>query len=394
MTAGLNAGPMGARATVEGLTESKIREVANAGMGLDGLIPLWYGEPDTATPDYIVEAACAALRSGHTFYTENLGTDELRVALARYLSGVHEKPIASDRVTVTGSGMIGVNLLQQLLTDPGDNVVVASPVWPNMVEAIRLMSGEPRLAPIKLGNNDWYLDPEDIFALVDSRTRAILINSPNNPTGWIMERADQQRVLDFARERGIWVLADEVYNRIVFDRPAAPSFLDIADPEDRVIVLNSFSKTWAMTGWRLGWLTVPAYLQPTLQKLIEFHYSCAADFTQQAAIAAVQGGEDFITGIQERYRTGRNLVYDRLSVLENVRLARPGGAFYAFFEVDGVEDSVELCKDIILQTKVGLAPGAAFGPGYDSFVRLCFANSEERLNKALDLIIPVIAERS
>jgi len=380
------------RPLVEGLVESRIREVANAGMGMEDLIPLWYGEPDTHTPDFIVNAAVDAMKSGHTFYTENLGVDELRHALADYMSGLHQKPITKDRVTVTGSGMIGVNLLQQLLTEPGDNLVVTAPVWPNMVESIRLMHGEPRLAPIKLGNDGWKLDPEDIFALVDSDTKAILINSPNNPTGWIMERADQQLVLDFAREKGIWVLADEVYNRIVFDRAVSPSFLDLAEPEDRVVVINSFSKTWAMTGWRLGWLTVPSSLQPTLQKLIEFHYSCAADFTQQAAIAAVRDGEEFIQSIVQKYRLGRDLVCDRLLALPNVRIAKPGGAFYAFFEVAGVEDSVELCRDILRRTKVGLAPGSAFGPGYENYVRLCFANSEERLSKAMDLIVPVLAE--
>ena len=380
------------RPLVEGLVESRIREVANAGMGMEDLIPLWYGEPDTHTPDFIVNAAVDAMKSGHTFYTENLGVDELRHALADYMSGLHQKPITKDRVTVTGSGMIGVNLLQQLLTEPGDNLVVTAPVWPNMVESIRLMHGEPRLAPIKLGNDGWKLDPEDIFALVDSDTKAILINSPNNPTGWIMERADQQLVLDFAREKGIWVLADEVYNRIVFDRAVSPSFLDLAEPEDRVVVINSFSKTWAMTGWRLGWLTVPSSLQPTLQKLIEFHYSCAADFTQQAAIAAVRDGEEFIQSIVQKYRLGRDLVCDRLLALPNVRIAKPGGAFYAFFEVAGVEDSVELCRDILRRTKVGLAPGSAFGTGYENYVRLCFANSEERLSKAMDLIVPVLAE--
>ena len=394
MSKALQMGPVGARPLVEGLTESKIREVANAGMGLEGVIPLWYGEPDTATPDFVVEAACAALRAGHTFYTENLGIDELRQALAGYLTGLYARPIDFNRVTVTGSGMIGVNLLQQILTDPGDNVVVTSPVWPNMIEAIRVMNGEPRRAPIKFVNGDWHLAADDIFALVDDRTRAILVNSPNNPTGWIMERDDQQKILDFARERGIWVLADEVYSRIVFDRKVAPSFLDLAEPDDRVVVLNSFSKTWAMTGWRLGWLVTPPDMQPLLQKMIEFHYSCAAHFTQTAAISAVEKGEPFIADIVERYRQGRDLVFDRLSALPNIRIARSRGAFYAFFGVVGIDDGVEHCKEILTRAKVGLAPGAAFGPGYDNYIRLCFANSQERLGEALDRMVPILEEKA
>ncbi len=392
MNAALSSGPLGVPVRIERLTESKIREVANAGMGREGLIPLWYGEPDTDTPDFVVEAAYKAMKDGCTFYTENLGMDELRQALADYMTRLHAKPIDFDRVTVTGSGMIGVSLLQQLLTDPGDNVVVSAPVWPNMFESIRVMSGEPRLAPIKLGNDGWRLSPQDIFERVDGRTRAILVNSPNNPTGWVMEREDQQAVLDFARERGIWLLADEVYNRIIFDRPVAPSFLDLAEPDDRVIVINSFSKTWAMTGWRLGWLTVPAYLQPTLQKLIEFHFSCAAHFTQVAAVAAIEQGEDFIAVINRRYMAGRDLVIDRLQKLPNVQVARPAGAFYAFFGVDGVDDSVAACKEIIHRANVGMAPGAAFGPGYDRFFRLCFANSQERLEEAMSRVIPILAE--
>jgi aspartate/methionine/tyrosine aminotransferase len=211
-----------------------------------------------------------------------------------------------------------------------------------------------------------------------------LINSPSNPTGWVMSRDDQCQVLDFCRERGLWLIGDEVYDRIVYDTPVAPSLIDIAEPEDRVISVNSFSKSWAMTGWRLGWLTVPASLAPTLEKMIEFHYSCPAHFSQVAGITAVRDGEPFIAETVARYKANRDLVVDRLQAMNRVRIHRPPGAFYAFFAVDGMTDSLATCKDIVTRLKVGLAPGAAFGPHGEGYIRLCFASSSTLLEQAMD----------
>lgn len=386
----LTSGPAGARESVENLGVSKIREVANAGMGLEGLIALWYGEPDLPTPDFICRAAAEAMAAGDTFYTENLGIAELRQALSTYMSRLHGLEIAVDRVAVTASGMSATNLVQQVLTDPGDNVVVTAPVWPNLIETIRIMSGEPRLIPLNFGNDGWTLDLDRLFDAVDGRTRAILINSPSNPTGWVMPRAQQQAVLDFARERGIWVIGDEVYDRLVYDRPVAPSFLDLAEPEDRVIAVNSFSKTWCMTGWRLGWITMPASLAPVLEKMIEFHYSCPAHFSQVAAVTAVTEGEDFVRNTVARYRAARDLVIDRLQALPRVRVHRPEGAFYAYFAVEGMDDSLEFCKRAVRETRVGMAPGAAFGTGDNGHIRLCFASTLPRLEEAMDRLEPLL----
>lgn len=385
------AGPAGARAVVEDLAASKIREVANAGMDLKDVITLWYGEPDLPTPDFICQAAAEAMARGETFYTENLGVPELREALAGYQSRLRGRPIAADRVAVTASGMSGTNLMQQVLTDPGDNVIVSAPVWPNLIETIRVMGGEPRFAWQRFGNDGWHLDLDELFAQVDGRTRAILINSPSNPTGWVMSRAEQQAVLEFCRARGIWYLSDEVYDRIVFNAAIAPSVLDIAEPEDRVVAVNSFSKSWCMTGWRLGWLTAPASLMPTLEKMIEFHYSCPAHFSQIAGIAAVEQGEPFVRETVERYRQARDLVIDRLQAMPRVRVHRPDGAFYAFFEVDGMGDSLAMCKQILRDSHVGLAPGAAFGDAGEGFIRLCFASTLERLETAMDRLAPALA---
>ncbi len=387
----LASGPAGARATVERLGASLIREVGNAGMGLDDIIALWYGEPDQPTPEFICLAAAASLANDDTFYTENFGIPELREALSEYMSGLYQRPIDSERVAVTASGMAATNLMQQVLTDPGDNVVVSAPVWPNLIETIRTMGGEPRFAWLQFGNQGWGLDLERMFDLVDGRTCAILINSPSNPTGWVMRRDEMQKVLDFCRARGIWLLSDEVYARVVYDRPVAPSFLEIAEPDDRLVVVNSFSKSWCMTGWRLGWLTAPPALMPTLEKMIEYHYSCPAHFSQVAGVTAVREGEAFVAATVAQYKLARDLVIDRLQAMPKVRVHRPEGAFYAFFAVDGMADSLAKCKEILLQSHVGLAPGAAFGAEGEGFIRLCFAQSLDRLEDAMNRLEPLLA---
>lgn len=390
-TGQLASGEAGARATVEGLGVSLIRDVANAGMGLDDIIALWYGEPDQSTPEFICQAAAASLAKGDTFYTENFGIPELRTALAEYMSRLYQRPIDRERIAVTASGMSATNLMQQVLTDPGDNVVVTAPVWPNLIETVRTMGGEPRFAWLQFGNQGWSLDLERMFDMVDGRTRAILINSPSNPTGWVMNHDEMTRVLDFCRARGIWVLSDEVYARVVYDRPAAPSFLDIAAPDDRLVVVNSFSKSWCMTGWRLGWLTAPPALMPTLEKMIEFHYSCPAHFSQVAGVTAVREGEAFVRDTVAQYKLARDLVIDRLQAMPKVRVHRPEGAFYAFFAVDGMDDSLAKCKGIVRQSRVGLAPGAAFGSRGEGFIRLCFAQSLDRLDDAMNRLEPLLA---
>ncbi len=382
--------PLGIRAQVERLPASKIREIANASLGMEGIIPLWFGEPDLPTPDFITAAGAEAMRQGCTFYTHNRGIPELRTVLSEYLSRLHKPHIDSDRITVTASGCVAINLIQQVLTEPGTNMVVVVPLWPNLIESVHIMGGETRLVPLSFEAAGWTLDLERLFAQVDDQTIAILINSPNNPTGWVMQQHEQQAVLDFCRQRGLWMISDEVYNRLVYDQPVAPSVLDIADPDDKLIVVNSFSKTWAMSGWRLGWLTTPAALGPVLEKVIEFHYSCPAHFSQVAGVTAVTEGEDFVRNAVERYRQARDLCIERLQAMPRVRVRRPAGTFYAFFAVDGMSDSVAGCQHILHETRVGLAPGSAFGESGEGFIRLCFANSTEVLATALDRLQPLL----
>lgn len=387
------AGARRIRSIIEQLPASKIAEVAAIGMGDPAVVPLWYGESDVTTPSFIMDAADAALRAGHTFYTHKRGIPELRRALAEYATGLRGRPLAPERISVTSAGMSAIMLSVQTLVDAGDNVVVVDPVWPNIKAAVETLGGEPRtVALTALPDGSWALDPERVFAACDGRTRAIFVNSPSNPTGWVMPREHGRALLDFARRQGIWLISDEVYERLVYDGSrAAPSLLDIAEPDDRVIVINSFSKAWAMTGWRLGWVTAPPALDAIFEKLIEFNTSGSPTFLQHAAVAALQQGEPSVASMIERCRAGRDLVFDALERFPRVRAARPVGAFYAFFAVDGVTDSLALAKEMLTRCKVGLAPGVAFGPAGEGFLRLCFASAPDRLRAALERIAPMLS---
>jgi aspartate aminotransferase len=382
----------GVRPAIEAMPFSRIGQVAMAGLGDPEVIPLWFGESDLPTPRFICEAAAAALRLGHTFYTFKRGIPELRQAIAGYLSALHAVPVAAERVIVTSSGMSGIMLMAQALIEPGDNMVILSPVWPNINDAVTALGGEARaVALIPTGTGGWRLDLDRLQGACDARTRALFINSPGNPTGWVMRREEQQALLEFARRRGVWLIADEVYGRILYTGArAAPSLLDLAAPEDRVVVINSFSKSWAMTGWRLGWLVAPREIQDDADKLVEFNTSGAPTFLQHAAVAAIAEGEGFIAEMVARCRIGRDLVVDALRRFPRVRVAAPEGAFYAFPAIDGLGDSLAFAQEVLAQVKVGVAPGAAFGLGGEGHIRLCFASAPERLAAALDRLAPLL----
>ena len=384
--------PNGLRPIVEAMPFSRIGQVAMAGLGDPDVIPLWFGESDLPTPGFICEAVAQALRAGHTFYTFKRGIPELRQALARYLEGLYRRPMSAESIIVTSSGMSGIMFMTQALIEPGDNMVILSPVWPNINDAVTVLGGEARAVALEPTNaGGWRLDLERLMAACDGKTRAIFVNSPGNPTGWTMRRDEQQELLAFARRRGIWLIADEVYGRIVYSgAPAAPSFLDLAEPEDRVVVINSFSKAWAMTGWRLGWLVAPKPIQDVADKIVEFNTSGAPTFLQHAAVTAVVEGESFIASMVERCRTGRDLVIAGLQHFPRIRVAAPEGAFYAFGRVEGMTDSLAFAKEVLARVKVGVAPGAAFGLGGEGHIRLCFASAPERLAAALDRLAPML----
>ena len=272
----------------------------------------------------------------------------------------------------------------QLFLEPGDNVVMVSPAWPNCAATAATMGADVRPVELEFKDGRLTLDLSKLFAIVNSRTRMLFINSPSNPTGWVMSREDQRSVLEFCRERGLWLLADEVYGRLVYDGIAAPSFLEIADPDDALMVVNSFSKAWAMTGWRMGWLVAPEKLGPILENLIDYNVSGVPTFLQPAAAVALTKGEPFVRTMVDYCSRGRDIVVSGLSAVPRVRLQPADATFYAFFQVQGVDDSFEFAKRLVREAGVGLAPGAAFGAGGEGWFRLCFARSPEMIEKAVD----------
>jgi aspartate/methionine/tyrosine aminotransferase len=379
--------PIEPRSAIANLSASKIREVANAGIGRADVLPFWFGEPDEVTPQFIRDAASAALAAGATFYTSNLGIVPLREAIARYQSGLHG-PIDSSRVVVTSSGMSALMIAMQTLISPGDRVVVVTPVWPNLTEGPRILGAQLERVALDCVKGHWQLDLEKLLCALTDTTRLLLLNSPNNPTGWVISREEQQAILEHCRRRGIWIVGDDVYERIVFD-PAlrvASSFLDIAEPDDRVVSTNSFSKAWLMTGWRLGWLISPrsqsgATLTEQFAKLIEYNTSCAPDFVQQAAVVALDQGDAVIARTVERYRVARDHLCALLAPIRGLTLAPPAGAMYLFFRIEGERDSLALCKRLVTEVGLGIAPGAAFGPEGEGYVRWCIASSLPRLDE-------------
>jgi aspartate/methionine/tyrosine aminotransferase len=368
-----------AREAVRSLVASQIREVANAGLGEPDILPFWFGEPDEVTPAYIREAAVASINAGETFYTLNFGIAELRSAIAAYLSRLH-RPIAVDNIAVTASGMSALMLSIEALVDPGDRVVCVTPLWPNLTEIPKILGAKVVRIALQFGRGGWTLDVDRLLEALTPGTRAVMINSPNNPTGWTMARDDQRAILAHCRRHGIWIVADDVYERLYYaGEGCAPSFLDLADPSDRLVSTNSFSKAWLMTGWRLGWIVAPQALMSDLGKLIEYNTSCSPVFVQRAGVAAIRDGEPTVLHTLERFRAARALLVSEMASIENVEAAPPQGAMYVFFRVAGVTDSLGFCKRLVREARLGLAPGSAFGPEGEGFVRWCFASSPERL---------------
>ena len=376
------------RADIEAMPDSPILEVWRMGFTVPGVIGLWAGEPDLPTPRFICDAATEALNRGLTFYSHNRGIPELREALARYLKRLYGVDIDDTRIAVTTAGMNAVQIVCQALLGSGSKAVVITPSWPNIMRAMTISGAEVTEVPLTRGGNGWSLDLEAVYAACAPGTKLLYLATPANPTGWTMGRDQAVALLSFARARGIAILSDEVYHRIVYDRPddqsAAFSFLEIATADDAVFVVNSFSKSWAMTGWRLGWLISPAWFLATTEKLIQFNTSGAPAFLQHGAVAALDQGEAFVAEFVVRCAAGRKIVAKRLAAMPRVREVPNDGAFYAMFEVEGVADTLQFCQRAVSQARIGLAPGIAFGAGAGALIRLCYAKSPDLLEQAMD----------
>ena len=403
------------RDTIARLSASKIREVAKAGIGRDDVLAFWFGESDEVTPQPVREAAARSLRDGETFYSHNLGLPELREKLADYCSTLHGS-IGSERIAVTSSGVNALMLAMQLLVDAGDEVVAVVPLWPNLTAQAQIMGARLRRVALRPVQGRWLLDVDELLAAVTPATRVLLLNAPNNPTGWTLTRDEQRAILAHCRRTGTWIVADEVYERLYFDAPAtapsfsaaghqavpgsaeagalaAPSFLDIAGDDDRLLVVHSFSKSFLMTGWRLGWLVLPRGQLDAMGKLIEFNTSCAPVFVQRGGLAALHIAQTFVPGLVQHLLACRDRLVPQLAALPGVEVSAPMGGMYAFFRVAGEDDSLVFAKTLVREHGLGVAPGAAFGDEGEGWLRWCFASRDpqrldagvQRLTQALHL---------
>ena len=393
-----------ARPLIQGLPGSKIREVANAALGRADVLPFWFGESDEVTPAAIRDAAVASLQAGETFYSHNLGLPALREGLAAYLSGLH-RPVEANRVAVCSGGVNALMVAMQALVDPGDEVVAVVPLWPNLTAQASILGARVERFSLRPDRArpaaGWTLDLPALLARIGPQTRVLLLNAPNNPTGWTLARDEQRAILDHCRRTGTWIVADEVYERVYFGaaeplsagRVVAPSFLDLAEPDDRLVVVHSFSKSFLMTGWRLGFMVMPAPLEAAVGALIEFNTSCTPVFVQRAGLAALAEGEALVQRVVAQLRGCRDTLVPLLAALPGVEVALPAGGMYAFFRVEGEPDSLAFAKRLVAEVGLGLAPGAAFGDEGEAWLRWCFASRDParlvdgvaRLRQALGL---------
>lgn len=362
--------------------ESGIVEVLNHGWGKEGLIPLWAGEGDRPTPDFIRQAGADALMAGETFYTQQRGITELRQALADYYGRQFGVRRPLDAFTVTGSGMQAIKLAIEAVSGPGDEILYLSPSWPNLPAAFALSGGKPVPFVMDVEDGRWSIDMDRFEAAVTPRTRALFINTPSNPTGWVATKDDLKAILAIARKHNLWIIADEIYSRFFYEGTRAPSFLDVSEDDDLILYVNSFSKNWAMTGWRVGWIVAPPAIGQALENLVQYSTSGVAQFMQKGALKAITDGDAFVDEQVALANQARDVFCDILQSTNRVVIEKPAGAFYAFFKIDGLTDTRPAAIDIVDRANVGLAPGTAFGPGGEEFMRACFLRRIDQVEDA------------
>lgn len=366
--------------------DSGIVNVAMYGMGRKDIIAFWSGEGNLPTPEAFCRPAIESLMKGETFYTWQRGIPELREALARYHSRHYGREFSSENFFVTGGGMQAIQNAIQMLAADGDDVLIPTPAWPNYAGPLRLQGTRPVEVPMNFANGRWALDLERLFAARTARTKAILINSPSNPLGWTASRADLIAIRDFARQHGLWIIADEVYARFHYGADGAnraPSFLDVCDTEERLVLCNTFSKNWAMTGWRQGWVQAPKALGPVFERFIQYNTSGSPVFLQRGCAAALDFGDDFVNAQVATARKNRDIVIAALKDEPRIRFQVPDGAFYMFFAIDGMTDSLATARRIVDEANVGFAPGAAFSAAGEGFLRMCYLKDESKLHEGL-----------
>src|SRR5580700_4715540 len=379
----------GIAASVENVPHSRIRELAEIAMSMQGVLRLYFGESNLPTPDFIKRAAMDAMADGYTFYTENAGLPALRRAIARHYAELHNVEIdPATEIVITASGVQALNVGIRAVLDPGDEALVLTPAWPNGPSNVAMANAVVRQIPHPLRGDRYGIDFDALEAAVTPRTRLLLYTSPSNPLGWVATEDEQRRLLEFSRRHGLWLLADEVYDRLYYAGASlgvpVPSILRQATRDDAVMVVQSFSKTYCMTGWRVGWLVARRDLAQKATQLNEFIVSHAPSFAQKAAETALAQGEAELARMVERLGSNRDYCLNAMKDMPRVTVPRPEGAFYLFPKIEGLTDSFEFCKRLLLETRVGLAPGVAFGAGGETSIRICYAADRGVLEPAMD----------
>ena len=364
--------------------ESGIVEVLNYARGREGLLPLWVGEGDLSTPDFINQAAMASLAAGDTFYTWQRGIPELRQALSDYYARHFNVALSPDNFYVTGSGMQAIQLSVQAITSPGDEMIYLTPAWPNIAAALEIAGARSVGVQLDFEGGKWALDIGRIEAAITPKTKGLFLNTPSNPTGWTASREDLTTILALARTHGLWIMADEIYARFHYAGGRAPSLLDTRQPDDRILFVNSFSKNWSMTGWRIGWIVAPPETGQVLENLVQYSTSGVAHFMQMGAVAALNAGDVFVESNIEKATLSRDILCEALVATNRVETLKPDGALYAFLKIDGITDSRQAALDIVDKTGVGLAPGTAFGAGGELFLRACFLRDPRQITDAAE----------
>ncbi len=383
------------RAEALAAPSSGIVEVFKLGLSRSGLIPLYVGEGDVPASAFVADAIAQSLARGETFYSPQAGLPDLRVAIAGYMSRHYGKvferrfgPFGPERFFITTGGMHALQLAVRLVAGLGDEVIVPTPAWPNFIGVLTAVGAQVCGVPLDFvaapgGGYHWSLDLARLRGSITPATRALVINSPANPTGWTASHAELEAILGIAREFGVWIIADEIYGRIRFSGEPAASFHDVMEGDDRNIFVQTFSKNWAMTGLRLGWLEVRPELGETVENLIQYSTAGVAMPLQRAGLAALEQGDEFFAAQLAKMRKSRDLLCSGLAQTDRVRFALPEATFYLFCTFDGMEDSRHLALRLIEEANVGVAPGSAFGPGGEGFVRISFARSPDEITEAV-----------
>ena len=373
--------------SVMGIKETPIMEVANFGREFakktgKEVFPAWFGEGNKPTKEIIFKETIKSLKEGKTFYTYQNGLPKIREAISNYMNDVFKIRTFPENQSLVTGGMLGIKIICDMLIEKDDEVVIVGPVWPNIRSSVILKQGKINEVDLKL-EDKWKLDINKLFSSITENTKMVFINSPSNPTGWMLSEEEQEEILSYTRKKGCWLVSDEVYHQIVYDREVSSSFLKFSKPDDKLIVINSSSKSFNMTGWRVGWLTHPSFLESHIAKLVQISTTGVPEFLQEGFYSALVNYKSIVSEVREELTKSRNYVFDRTKNWKRIQLPFTNAAFYCFFKVNEMTDSVNYAKYLIEKTQVGLAPGIAFGNSGEGHLRLCFASDLDFLKNVL-----------